>query len=348
MSEQKLQILDYPRIALGQLLRERFAVEPFRATQLFPWLYRQRFTDFTAMTDIAKPVRETFGTSFNIYRPTKINLLESKDGSFKFLWQLVDDSLIESVLIKQAKRVTLCISSQVGCALGCAFCRTGTMGLKRNLEVHEIVGQVLGVRDEIAAQGWEDFGNIVFMGMGEPLHNAENVLAAYAILSDGLGLNFSGRKITISTAGYIPGLRLLAQRQIKANLAVSLNATNNEVRDRLMPINKRYPLEVLLAELRQYPLAARRRITFEYVLIKGVNDSLADQQRLVKLLKGIPSKINIIPCNPGAELGWEGPTREVIAQWQENLLGMGLNATIRWSKADDISGACGQLVAKSN
>ncbi|MCC6933156.1 MAG: 23S rRNA (adenine(2503)-C(2))-methyltransferase RlmN [Deltaproteobacteria bacterium] len=346
MSKQKLEILDYPRKALAALLTEQFEVEPFRANQLFPWIYRSRHLDFSQMTDISKSVREVFSENFNIYRPKRAQMLASKDGSYKFLWELDDSSNIESVLIKQSKRVTLCLSSQVGCAMRCAFCVTGTLGLKRDLQVHEIIGQVIAVRDAIAEHELEDFGNIVFMGMGEPLHNIDNVIAATEILNDEYGFNFSGRKITISTSGLVNGIRQLGQSKAKANLAISLNATTDEVRKSLMPVNKRYPLEVLMAELRRYPLKAHRRITFEYVLIKGVNDSRDDQKRLIKLLRGIPSKVNIIPYNPGVDLGYETPSREVIVQWQENLLGGGLNATIRWSKADDINGACGQLAAK--
>ena len=254
--------------------------------------------------------------------------------------------------------------------MGCKFCKTATLGFKRNLKVHEIIGQILAVKDDIFTATKEphtsteephtstkephtiteepptDFCNIVFMGMGEPLNNLDNVLTTINILGDDHGLGFSERKITVSTSGLVPEIAKLAAAKKRGNLAVSLNATDNETRGKIMPINKKYPIEMLIAALKQFPLKGRQRITIEYVLIKGVNDSPEDRKRLKKLLCNIPVKINLIPYNVGSGLAFESPDRETVVAWQEDLLSSKLNATIRWSKGEDVGAACGQLVAK--
>ena len=347
----QVEILDLDRDELALDLKTRLGLEPFRARQLVQWIYRRRHRTFEQMTDIAQPVREQLAAVYSIYRPQPETIQLSKDGTRKFLFKLEDGALVETVLIKQPKRYTLCISSQYGCAIGCKFCRTALMGLKRNLKTSEIVGQVLAVQDYVAKLQSEQtepmipeqFQNIVFMGMGEPLHNYDNVTRAIRLLNDGLGLNISGRRITISSSGLVPAIEKFGTDRGDANLAISLNATTDEVRTRIIPINKKWPIEVLLEMLRRYPLKGRARITFEYVMLKDVNDTDEDLKRLPGLIKDIPSKVNLIPYNQNAGLGWFSPDRERVAVWQDQLLKNGITATIRWSKGDDIDAACGQL-----
>ncbi|MDR2337091.1 MAG: 23S rRNA (adenine(2503)-C(2))-methyltransferase RlmN [Deltaproteobacteria bacterium] len=338
-----LSILDYDREKLQEVLRDDLGLEPFRANQIFRWIYKERVKTFELMTDITKSVRQKLAKSFSIFYP-RVKLVNlSKDGTKKYMFELEDGECIESVLIKQPKRWTVCISTQVGCAMGCKFCKTATLGLKRNLEVHEIIGQVLAIKDDTQV----DFYNIVFMGMGEPLHNLKNVLVALKILSDDYGLCFSERKLTVSTSGLVPAIQKFGNAKNRANLAVSLNATTDEVRNELMPINKKYPLKLLIETLRSYPLRGRQCITIEYVLLRGVNDSVADRRRLKKLLHNIPVKINLIPYNTNVELGFERPSREVLVEWQQDLCNSKFNTTIRWSKGNDVNAACGQLIGVS-
>lgn len=348
-----IDILNFPQQELAATLRQELQLEPFRAKQLIRWLYKSRERSFEHMTDIAKPVRQSLAERYRILRLPIVKTQDSRDGTRKYLFELPDGKFIESVLIKQPKRYTLCISSQVGCAIACAFCRTGRMGLTRHLQTAEIVGQVLSVQDDIAARLEQDpestsfFQNIVFMGMGEPFHNLDNVIRAVELLNDPLGFDFSARKITVSTSGLVPAIEKFGDSNARANLAISLNATTDAVRDVLIPINKRWPLEVLLNTLREFPLRAGRRITIEYVMLKDVNDTSEDLARLPKLLRGIPSKINLIPYNDNAGLGYHAPTRENVYRWQESLLAKGMNSTVRWSKGIDIDAACGQLATES-
>lgn len=353
------EILGRDRNELAAELKATLGLEPFRARQLIQWLYRERHTSFSGMTNISREVREKLERTYSIFRPEVETSLLSQDGSRKFLFRLRDGMKVESVLIKQPARYTLCISSQVGCAIGCKFCRTGLMGLTRHLESAEIIGQVLAVQDEIErlralAQSGEDIGtvpeqfqNIVFMGMGEPLHNYDNMSRAVRLLNDELGCNFSSRKITVSTSGVVPAIERFGAEELPANLAISLNATTDQVRTEVIPINKKWPLDQLLQTLRAFPLKGRRRITIEYVMLKGVNDTADDLARLPKLLRGIPSKINLIPYNQNTGLGFYPPDRATIDHWQNTLLQKGLNATIRWSKGEDISAACGQLATEA-
>ena len=352
-------ILNYSRTALIEELRNELGVEPFRARQLIRWMYKSRLTDFTEMTDIAKSIRSSLQERYRILRLPIVDTQMSKDGTRKYLFELPDGKNIESVLIKQAHRYTLCISSQVGCAIACSFCRTGRMGLTRHLTTAEIVAQVLSVQDDIARRHGQTqnhgnqetakdlFYNIVFMGMGEPFHNIDNVIPAVELLNDPLGFDFSSRKITVSTSGLVPAIRQFGESSAEANLAISLNATTDDVRDVLIPINKKWPLEVLLNTLREYPLKKGKRITIEYVMLKGVNDTAGDLARLPKLLHGIPSKINLIPYNDNAGLGYHAPDADNVYHWQRALLNKGMNSTIRWSKGLDIDAACGQLATKS-
>ncbi|MCB0359322.1 MAG: 23S rRNA (adenine(2503)-C(2))-methyltransferase RlmN [Bdellovibrionales bacterium] len=344
-------ILGLDRAELAALMNQRFELPPFRARQLIRWLHKKGVRSFDEMTDIAAPLREQFAEEFAIFRPEIVSRQVSRDGTQKFLFRLEDGCEIESVLIKQPTRYTLCVSSQVGCAMGCSFCRTALMKLRRNLETHEIVGQVLAAREAagLDAESGEpiSFFNIVFMGMGEPLHNYENVSRALRLLNDELGHNFSPRKVTVSTSGLVPAICRYGEDALPASLAVSLNATTDEVRDQLIPINRKYPLRVLLNTLRELPLKPGRRITIEYVMLHGVNDRAEDLDRLPGLLRGIPVKVNLIPYNENAGLGYRTPPRDHIMAWQDQLLSHGLNTTIRWSKGEDISAACGQLATES-
>lgn len=356
--EGKRQIIGFDRSELAAELGS-IGLEPFRARQLVQWLHRRRSLVFEEMTNISRDVRAQLADRYEIFRPEIASAQLSRDGTRKFLFRLKDGMTVESVLIRQPTRFTLCVSSQVGCAIGCKFCRTGLMGLTRHLETHEIVGQILAVQDEVerlraqAAEGEaigivpEQFQNIVFMGMGEPLHNFDNMSRAVRILNDELGLNFSTRKITVSTSGVVPAIERFGKEGVGANLAVSLNATTDEVRTAIIPINKKWPLEDLLGALRRLPLKGRRRITIEYVMLKGVNDTPEDLKRLPGLLRGIPSKVNLIPYNQNTGLGFSPPERETIERWQDTLLKKGLNATVRWSKGEDISAACGQLATEA-
>jgi len=347
----KQDLLDLTREEMVGHLGASLDLAPFRARQLIAWLYRRCVTDFSQMTDIAKTVRDELAARCIISRPQCRTVLIAQDGTRKYLFQLADGNCIESVLIHQPSRWTLCVSSQVGCAIGCSFCRTAKMGFKRNLLAAEIVGQVLAVKEDIARlsahetppAAVEDFSNIVFMGMGEPLHNLDNVIRAVCILNDNLGLNYSARKITVSTSGLVPAIKKFGASRAGANLAISLNATTDAVRSVLMPINKKYPIAELIGALREYPLKRGRRITIEYVMISGLNDTLADLARLPKLLRGIPVKINLIPYNASPEESYAPPPPAHVAFWQQSLLDAGMNSTIRWSKGLDINAACGQL-----
>lgn len=317
--------------------------ERFRATQIMKWVFSKRAKSFDEMTNLAKDFRdalkeEAFVSSL---QPIKVEL--SEDGTKKYLFQLSDGNSVESVLIPDEDRLTLCISSQVGCPLDCGFCLTGSGGFVRNLETSEIINQICAVQDELPEDA--KITNIVLMGMGEPLLNYDNVLKALKIMTYGDGLNFSMRKITVSTSGVITEMMRLGMA-MPVNLAVSLNATTDEVRSRLMPVNRKYPLSRLLSACREYPLAPRRRITFEYILIKGVNDSLDDARRLTGLLRGIPCKINLIPYNEHDGSDLERPTATAIRAFQEILQDAGYTALQRTSKGVDISAACGQLRGK--
>lgn len=332
---------------LRKFIEEKVGERSYRAIQVFQWLYRQRVSSLAEMSNLGKDVKEAIAKQFSFDIPKIHTRLISVDGTRKYLFEVDGGDLVESVMIKQPNRMTLCVSSQVGCALGCKFCKTGTMGLKRNLGSHEIIGQVMGViRD--AANFNDMFTNIVFMGMGEPLHNYDNVTDALRILRDPEGLNMSARKITISSAGLAPALeRFGKETDVDASLAISLNATTNEVRSKVMPINNRYPLEVLLETLKNYPLGKREQITMEYVMLGGVNDTPEDLKRLPKLLHGLKAKVNLIPYNFNNGLGFESPREDLPQKWQVELNKQGIVATIRWSKGQDISAACGQLVTDS-
>jgi 23S rRNA (adenine2503-C2)-methyltransferase len=332
--------------ALSELMLSEFAEPSYRATQLFEWVYRRRIYDIDAMSNIASSLRKKLVNYFSFPKAAIRSREISNDGTRKYLLEVEKGDLVEAVMIKQPSRMTLCISSQVGCAMACAFCRTGTMGLKRHLSTSEIIRQVNTVIED--AQNFADnFTNIVFMGMGEPLHNFAGVSAALKILTHKRAFNLGPRKITVSTSGLVPAIEKFASENLPANLAVSLNATTDEVRTKIMPVNKAYPIEKLIATLRKFPLRPRGMITMEYVMLAGVNDSDDDLKRLPKLLKGLSAKVNLIPYNSNADLGFTCPDKDKILSWNEKLNAMGVSSTIRWSKGADIKAACGQLATVS-
>jgi len=314
--------------------------ERFRAAQLLRWIYQRGVTDFAQMTDLSKALREelTLRATVSDWQPEALEV--SRDGTKKYLFRLVDGQTVETVRIPmEGGRATLCVSTQVGCAMHCAFCLTGTFGLVRNLEASEIVNQVC------AAVKDGPVNNIVLMGMGEPLHNLDNVVRALEILYSEAGFDFGPRKVTLSTSGLVPEMAELGRR-VRVNLAVSLNATTDAVRDELMPINRRYPLRELMAACRAFPLQPRQRITFEYILIRDVNDSLEDAKRLVKLLHGVKAKVNLIPFNEHAGSAFRSPDPVRVEAFQTYLLSREIVAIRRASKGQDISAACGQLKGK--
>jgi 23S rRNA (adenine2503-C2)-methyltransferase len=301
--------------------------------------------DFDAMTNLSKDLRAVLSRHFVIERLEKERVETSQDGSRKYLFKLKDGKHIESVLIPERDHYTLCISSQVGCAQGCLFCLTAMGGFERNLSRGEIIAQVRDIQNDLDDP--KRLTNIVFMGMGEPLANYKNLVSAIATITDNkMGLGFSHRRVTVSTAGLAPKLAALG-RDTRVNLAISLNATDNQTRSKLMPINRTYRLEDLLEACRRYPVARGRRLTFEYILIKGINDSEADAERLAELLRPIRCKINLIPFNAHEGCDYERPAEAVIATFQQILLDKNYTVIIRQSKGQDISAACGQLRARS-
>jgi 23S rRNA (adenine2503-C2)-methyltransferase len=315
----------------------------YRAEQILTWIYHHRIEDVAAMSDLPRALRDAFVAAFELPRLDPVQVARSRDGTRKLLFGLGDGFAIESVLIPEPPRLTLCISSQAGCGMGCVFCATARLGLQRNLTEDEIVGQVMAAERALAAG--EAITNIVFMGMGEPLHNYDNVVAALATLSAPWGLAISARRITVSTVGLLPQMERLV-RETNVNLAVSLSATTDVQRTALMPVNKKYPLEKLMALCRVLPIAQRRRITFEYVMLAGRNDALADADRLIRLLHGIRAKVNVIPFNPFPEAGVARATDAAVDAFRRRLLAAGVLATVRRSRGQDIDAACGQLAAR--
>ncbi len=322
---------------------ELLGQKPYRASQIYRWTFARAAPDIDSMTDISKVFRERLKELYCIRAPEVSLVRSSADSTVKFLTTLDDGAVIESVIIPEERRTTLCVSSQVGCALDCGFCMTARGGLERNLTLAELTGQVFSAR---AILGEADpITNVVLMGMGEPLMNYDNVVRFLDVLIDGKGFGFSHNKVTLSTAGVVPGIKRLA-RDSNVNIAVSLNATTDAVRSRLMPINKKYPIKELMAVLAKYPLSGKKHITIEYVLIKGVNDSDEDARRLAKLLKPIKSKINLIPFNPFPGAAFKPPTGQRLSAFYKLLQSRKLNVVIRASKGTDIEAACGQLRGK--
>jgi 23S rRNA (adenine2503-C2)-methyltransferase len=377
---------DETRAFAGEL-----GVEPYRGDQIFRWVHGRRANDIEAMTDLGKVLRAKVADAAEV-RSLAIDAEQvSRDGTRKLRLRTADDRMIETVLIPDGDaaapdddledetaaepehlqhalfpkrpKLTQCVSSQVGCALDCSFCATAKLGFARQLSAGEIVDQVYRAQDIVAAlddadptrkAGADRVTNLVFMGMGEPLHNYKNLVRALDILTDDAGADFSRRRITVSTAGLVPGIEKLAaetKTALRVNLAVSLNATTDEQRDVLMPINKKWNIARLLEAVRKFPLEKRRRVTFEYVLLAGVNDSDADAERLPKLLRGIPSKVNLIPWNPheltDGTIPYRRPSDERVRAFQAALKARGLAVYVRRPRGDDIDAACGQLAAKA-
>lgn len=314
---------------------------PFRLDQLARWIYGRRARTFEEMTDLSKSFRQKLSEKARISFLENLEVKISPDGTRKYRFLLKDSETIESVLLPEKGHFTLCLSTQAGCALGCKFCLTGSRGFKRNLCAAEIIDQVIGVQAVLSPK--EKLTNLVLMGMGEPLNNFQNVVRALEMIRSPHGLHFSHRRVTLSTAGIIPEMEELFSRRHFIQLAVSLNASSDEQRTQLMPINRKYPLRDLLAACRRIPLAHREKITFEYVLIKGVNDGERDARRLVQLLRGIPAKVNLIPFNEHPENSFQRPDDEAVRRFQAVLLASHFTTMIRMSKGLDIMAACGQL-----
>ena len=323
----------------------------FRTGQIWHWLYHRGKVDFAAMTTIAKPLRARLAERFTISRPETAREQRSVDGTIKWLFRFADGNEAETVYIPEEDRGTLCVSSQIGCTLTCSFCHTGTQRLVRNLTAGEIVGQVLAALDSMEAWPANHEGrpvtNIVLMGMGEPLYNLDNVAKALKVITDNEGIAISKRRITLSTSGVVPEM-IRCGNETGVNLAISLHAVTDAVRDILVPINKKYPLAALLRACRDYPgVHNARRITFEYVMLKGLNDSVADARALVKLIKGIPAKINLIPFNPWPGSPYECSDADVIEAFAGVVMRAGYPSPVRRPRGDDILAACGQLKSES-
>ncbi|MBT8762561.1 23S rRNA (adenine(2503)-C(2))-methyltransferase RlmN [Desulfohalobiaceae bacterium Ax17] len=319
----------------------------FRAKQLWPWLWAKRVKDFSLMTNLSKPLRKILAQNFCIKWPEVRDIKESKDGTVKFLLALEDEKLIETVLIPEKDHYTQCLSSQVGCSLACTFCSTGQMGFKRNMYSHEIAAQILVAQDYLQKKNSpKHLTNLVFMGMGEPLLNWKEVREALQIINHPLGLNFSRRKITLSTVGIKGVLQDFGQSKL-ALLAVSLHAPTQELREKIMPKAARWDLNELVSVLAEYPLARRERITIEYVLLGGVNDTPEHARQLVRLLSRVKCKINLIAYNPGPDSKYRAPEKKDILKFEQILWSKGMTAILRKSKGQDISAACGQLIVMS-
>ena len=338
--EQALHDLGHPR---------------FHARQIFQWIHKRAVSDFALMSDLSRELRSTLAGCFDIDTPAVVRREQSSDGTAKFLLALGDGKRIETVCIPEnpadphnpadADRVTFCVSTQVGCAMRCAFCLTGKMGIDRNLTAGEIVGQVRVLVRELNLP--DHRFNIVLMGMGEPLHNYEATMKALRILADEHGMGVSPRRVTLSTVGVLPALERLATEPVMPNLAISLHATTEEQRDLLVPINRKYSIEELLNACRRFPLKRRERITFEYVMLKDVNDTPEDARRLVRLLTGIKGKVNLLPLNEAAGIPFERPSDAAVNRFARILSERGVTVSVRKSRGRDIRAACGQLITES-
>ncbi len=354
MIEQRNNKTDLKNLSQDQLVEfvEGLGQPAFRGRQIMSWLYRPGITDFEQMTDLAKIFRKVLAENacFSHFHNPVIERAE--DGCVKFGFKLDDGFMIETVLIPEPDRNTLCISSQVGCAMKCAFCLTGTMGFKRNLTPAEIVNQVCAVRDFLINEPRENLigpdrvTNLVYMGMGEPLNNTENVLTSLSIIQEQKGLDMASRRITVSTCGIVPQMKRLGE-EANVNLAISLHAVDDETRNTLMPVNHKYSIDELLEACRQYPIQKRKRIMFEYILLAGINDTDNEARILAKKLRNIPCKINLIPYNESPELPYKSPSKKRILSFQNILREAKYSVFIRSSRGSDISAACGQLASKN-
>ena len=320
----------------------------WRADQVFEGLYRHRYGAWEDFTNLSKALRGKLAEAADLAWPEIVQSLPSRDHSTKHAFRLIDGKEVEGVHMPYAKRTTLCLSSQVGCAMGCTFCATGQMGILRNLLPGEIAGQVVSMLRRhgapVGADGEPDPINLVFMGMGEPLHNLDNLMAAFDLLTDAKGLGISPKRVTVSTSGLVSGIDRLGAFARRPRLAVSLNGTTDEYRSKIMPVNRVWNLEALMDALARFPLQTHERITLEYVLLKGVTDSMEDGARLVELASRFPSKVNLIPFNPHEGSGFEAPDEGRISALCHLLSEAGVIVSVRRSRGQDIGGACGQLV----
>jgi 23S rRNA (adenine2503-C2)-methyltransferase len=341
--EPRPDLADLERPALESALEAR-GHKRFHARQIFRWIYKHGVTDVDAMTDLSRELRATLSSEFALTTPALAHRDISTDGTQKFLLRLADGRHIESVYIPDTPANTFCISTQVGCAMACAFCLTGKMGLVRNLTAGEIAGQVrvlagaLDMRDKKF--------NIVLMGMGEPLHNYDETMRALRILADEHGFGLSARRITLSSVGLLPALERLAREPVMPNLAISLHAPTDLQRGELVPINKKYGVADIVAACKRFPLNRRSRITFEYVLLAGVNDSPQDARKLAKLVAGVKSKVNLIPLNAAPGIPFERPSDDVIDRFAKIVADHGVTVSVRKSRGRDIRAACGQLIVE--
>ena len=343
IEDRPLDLAELERPKLETILSRR-GYEPFRARQLFGWIYRRGILAVDAMTDLPAALRNTLASDFTLSTPRVVARDRSSDGTEKFLLQLADRRRIESVFIPDTPAQTFCISTQVGCAMACAFCLTGRMGLVRNLSAGEIAGQVRVLARSIDLR--DRAFNVVIMGMGEPLHNYDETVKALRILADPYGLALPARRVTLSTVGLLPALARLAREPVMPNLAISLHAPTDLQRGRLVPINEKYGIQEILAACSRFPLRRRRRITFEYVLLAGVNDSPEDAGKLATLLAPLKSKVNVIPLNAAAGIPFERPSEDAVNRFAKILAERGLTVSVRKSRGRDIRAACGQLIVE--
>jgi 23S rRNA (adenine2503-C2)-methyltransferase len=316
----------------------------YHAKQIYAWIHRRGITDFAAMSDLPKPLRTRLAGEWTVGTPRLIRKDVSTDGTTKYLFELADGARIESVYIPDTPAQTFCISSQVGCAMACAFCLTGKMGLTRHLTAGEIAAQVRVLAHDLGLAGPETAFNIVVMGMGEPLHNYDATMAALRIVGHEAGLAVPARRITLSTVGLVPGIERLGQEPFMPNLAISLHASHEEQRDALVPVNRKYDLAALIEACKRFPVKRRSRITFEYVLLSGVNDRPEDARRLVKLLDGIKGKVNLLPLNAAPGIPFDRPDDGRVDAFAKILADKGLTVSVRKSRGRDIRAACGQLI----
>ena len=317
----------------------------FHGRQLFQWVHKRGVVDFAGMTDLGRELRASLSSSFRVVTPELVRKETSTDGTTKLLLRLEDGQLIESVFIPDTPANTFCLSTQVGCAMKCGFCLTGKMGIIRNLTAGEIAGQVRVLVRELNML--QARFNIVLMGMGEPLHNYDAVMKALRLLADEHGLAVNPRRVTLSTVGVLPALERLATEPLMPNLAISLHATTEDQRDHLVPINRKYGLKELLDACRRFPVKRRERITFEYVMLKDVNDTDDDARRLVRLLNGIKAKVNLLPLNEAAGIPYERPSDARVNRFAQIVADRGLTVSVRKSRGRDIRAACGQLITES-
>lgn len=338
-------LLGYPLPQLEEVMAG-YNQTKFRATQLYTWMYEQKVRSFDEMTNVSASFRDVLKQDFSIAIPTVVSKQVSLDGTIKLLVELEDKAHVETVLMRYDYGNSICVTSQVGCNMGCTFCASGLLKKQRDLLPHEMVGQILIMQAQMAPE--ERISHLVVMGTGEPFDNYDNVLAFLKIINHPKGLSIGARHITVSTSGIPKRIRQFASEPLQVNLAISLHAPNDQIRGQLMPINKAFPLAELLAAVRDYETRSKRRVTFEYILLNGVNDSLAHADELAQLIKGFKSYVNLIPYNAISEKGYQRPSRETIKKFQDRLVALGVNVTVRKEFGHDIDAACGQLRAKES